>query len=297
MPLPRPPWRTFARPVSVTAAVVLAHAGVLWALHSGWATPATAPPEAVKVVVELRAQAPSARPAAPAAEASPSPRASAPAATAARAALPERATRPEPPAPAAPLRPSEPLRPAALLPPANPNPAPEPVQPLAPTQPVATAQAPAGAESNPHSALHHSTQGSAAPHSAAPHSAAQDQRSSGTGALDTTAHAVAGRASSGQGQAPAQIVPPSSSAAHLHNPAPPYPVLSRRLGEQGRVLLRVRIEADGSASAAQVYGSSGFVRLDQAAQQAVLRWRFVPGTRNGEPQAMWHLVPIHFVLE
>lgn len=292
MPLPRPPWRTFARPVSVTAAVVLAHAGVLWALHSGWATPASGAPAQVQVVVELRAQAPSARPAAPAAEASPSPRASAPAATAARAALPERATRPEPPAPAAPLRPSEPLRPAALLPPANPNPAPEPVQPLAPTQPVATAQAPAGAESNPHSALHHSTQGSAAPHSAA-----QDQRSSGTGALDTTAHAVAGRASSGQGQAPAQIVPPSSSAAHLHNPAPPYPVLSRRLGEQGRVLLRVRIEADGSASAAQVYGSSGFVRLDQAAQQAVLRWRFVPGTRNGEPQAMWHLVPIHFVLE
>jgi len=292
MPLPRPPWRIFAHPVSVIAAVVLAHAGALWALHNAWAPPATAPPEAVKVVVELRAQAPSARPAAPAAEASPSPRASAPAATAARAALPERATRPEPPAPAAPLRPSEPLRPAALLPPANPNPAPEPVQPLAPTQPVATAQAPAGAESNPHSALHHSTQGSAAPHSAA-----QDQRSSGTGALDTTAHAVAGRAPSGQGQAPAQIVPPSSSAAHLHNPAPPYPVLSRRLGEQGRVLLRVRIEADGSASAAQVYGSSGFVRLDQAAQQAVLRWRFVPGTRNGEPQAMWHLVPIHFVLE
>ena len=63
------------------------------------------------------------------------------------------------------------------------------------------------------------------------------------------------------------------------------------------MLLRVRIEADGSASAAQIYASSGFVRLDQAAQQAVLRWRFVPGTRNGEAQAMWFLVPVHFVLE
>jgi len=291
MPLPRPPWRTFASPVSVTAAVVLAHAGALWALHNAWAPPATAPPEAVKVVVELRAQAPGAPPAAPAAEASSAPpRASAPAATAARA-LPERATRPEPPTPAAPQRPPASLLMPLSLPPASPNPSPalaaEPVQPLALALPVATAQAPAGAEANSHS-----PQGTAKPNSAG-----HDQRSSGVGALDTTAHAAAGRAPSGQGQAPAQIVPPSSSGAHLHNPAPPYPVLSRRLGEQGRVLLRVRIEADGSASAAQVYGSSGFARLDQAAQQAVLRWRFVPGTRNGEPQAMWHLVPIHFVLE
>jgi len=55
MPLPRPPWRTFAHPVSVTAAVVLAHAGALWALHSAWAPPVSAPPEGAQVVVELRA--------------------------------------------------------------------------------------------------------------------------------------------------------------------------------------------------------------------------------------------------
>ena len=294
MPLPRLPWRTFAHPVSVTAAVVLAHAGVLWALHNAWAPPATAPPDAVKVVVELRAQAPGAPPAAPAAEVSSAPpRASAPAATAARAS-PERATRPEPPAPAAPLRPSAPLP----LPPASPNPSPalaaEPVQPLALALPVAAEQAPAGAEASPRSGALSATQSIA--QGIAPPGSATHGGSSGAEASDT-AHAAAGRAPSGQTAAPAQIVPPSSSGAHLHNPAPPYPVLSRRLGEQGRVLLRVRIEADGSASAAQVYGSSGFARLDQAARQAVLRWRFVPGTRNGEPQAMWHLVPIHFVLE
>jgi len=104
MTLPRPPWRTFAHPVSVTAAVVLAHAGALWALHSAWTPSASTPPTVaqVQVVVELRAQAPSARPAAPAAAASvPPPRSSAPAAPAASA-LPERAARPEPPAPAAP---------------------------------------------------------------------------------------------------------------------------------------------------------------------------------------------------
>jgi protein TonB len=89
---------------------------------------------------------------------------------------------------------------------------------------------------------------------------------------------------------------PSASAAYLNNPPPAYPALSRRLGEQGRVLLRVRIEPDGTASAAEIRTSSGYERLDQAALQAVLSWRYVPGKRNGVPEAMWFLIPIQFEL-
>lgn len=96
---------------------------------------------------------------------------------------------------------------------------------------------------------------------------------------------------------PARIDLPSASAAYLSNPPPPYPPLSRRLGEQGKVVVRVRIEADGTASAAEVRTSSGFERLDQAALQTVLRWKYVPGKRNGVPEAMWYLIPIQFVLE
>ena len=90
---------------------------------------------------------------------------------------------------------------------------------------------------------------------------------------------------------------PSSSAAYLNNPRPPYPSLSKRLGEQGKVVVRVLIEANGTASKAEVRASSGFERLDQTAVQTVLRWRYVPGKRNGVAEAMWFDVPINFVLQ
>ncbi|MBX3671965.1 MAG: energy transducer TonB [Burkholderiales bacterium] len=97
--------------------------------------------------------------------------------------------------------------------------------------------------------------------------------------------------------APPRVELPSASAAYLDNPPPEYPRLSRRLGEQGRVVLRVLIGVDGSAAQAEIRASSGFERLDQAALRAVLRWKYVPGRRGGTPEAMWFNVPVHFVLE
>lgn len=97
--------------------------------------------------------------------------------------------------------------------------------------------------------------------------------------------------------APPQIQWPSSDAAYLQNPAPVYPAISRRMGEQGKVLVRVLIGVDGSAQQAQVQQSSGFDRLDQAAVATVAHWRYVPGKRAGMPVAMWFNVPINFVLE
>lgn len=90
---------------------------------------------------------------------------------------------------------------------------------------------------------------------------------------------------------------PSSSADYLNNPPPPYPALSKRLGEQGKVVVRVFISATGEATQAEVRTSSGYERLDQTALQTVLRWRYVPGKRNGVAEGMWFNVPIQFVLE
>ena len=97
--------------------------------------------------------------------------------------------------------------------------------------------------------------------------------------------------------APPRIELPSSSADYLQNPQPPYPPMSRRLGEQGQVMLRVLIGADGNAQQVEIRRSSGFDRLDNVAQETVRRWKFVPGKRNGVPEAMWFNVPINFVLE
>ncbi|MDO8450634.1 MAG: energy transducer TonB [Rhodoferax sp.] len=97
--------------------------------------------------------------------------------------------------------------------------------------------------------------------------------------------------------APARVELPSSDADYLQNPKPPYPALSKRLGEQGKVVVRVLIGVDGTAQKAEIQQSSGFDRLDQSALATVMRWRYVPGKRAGIPEAMWFNVPISFVLE
>lgn len=90
---------------------------------------------------------------------------------------------------------------------------------------------------------------------------------------------------------------PSGNADRLDNPPPPYPALSRRLGEQGKVVIRVFIQTNGTATQAEVRTSSGYNRLDQAALQTVLKWRYLPGKRAGVAEGMWFNVPVHFVLE
>lgn len=86
-------------------------------------------------------------------------------------------------------------------------------------------------------------------------------------------------------------------ADYLKNPAPPYPPLSRRMGEEGKVILRVQVSAEGLAEAAEIKTSSGSLRLDEAALRTVQRWRFIPAKRGDSPVASSVLVPIIFKLE
>ena len=96
---------------------------------------------------------------------------------------------------------------------------------------------------------------------------------------------------------PAPVTPPIFNADYLDNPAPAYPGVSRRLREQGRVLLRVLVNVNGSADEVQLRTSSGYARLDEAARDTVRRWKFVPAKRGAEPVPAWVLIPISFRLE
>ena len=97
--------------------------------------------------------------------------------------------------------------------------------------------------------------------------------------------------------APAKVELPSSKADYLHNPPPDYPRMSKRLGEQGKVVLKVLIGADGLPQKVELVTTSGFERLDKSAMDAAMRWRYVPGKRGGVAEAMWYQVPIQFTLE
>lgn len=161
--------------------------------------------------------------------------------------------------------------------PRPPRPA-EPVQPQTPAHPLPSAQPAAVAEPPPSPAA---PTGSAATQPPAP----ADKAPATLAATPTPP------------PPPPRVELPSSDADYLQNPRPPYPPLSRRQGEQGQVLIRVLIGADGRAQQAAVHRSSGYERLDQAALQTVLQWRFVPGRRGGVAEAMWFHVPLNFVLE
>lgn len=93
------------------------------------------------------------------------------------------------------------------------------------------------------------------------------------------------------------VEPPRYEAAYLDNPQPSYPVMSRKLREQGTVRLLVMVSAEGRAATVKIKTGSGYERLDQAARTAVQEWRFVPARRLGQNIEGWVDVPIRFQLE
>lgn len=103
----------------------------------------------------------------------------------------------------------------------------------------------------------------------------------------------------------ASAAPPPSARTPVSIPAsyaatnrkPEYPRMSRQLEEQGTVVLRVLVRADGTAGAVEIRTSSGFPLLDQSARNAVQTWRFHPATQDGKPVDEWFLIPIPFKLQ
>jgi protein TonB len=178
-------------------------------------------------------------------------------------------------APAQP-QPAKPQPPAAPKPPTSPKPTtspPAPVKQAAPTQvqPLAVA-APAEQAT---------VQATATPALSAPAKSSAPPPAANLPAAPAAA---------------AVVQQPSSNADYLKNPKPAYPSLSARLGETGRTVYKVWIGVDGKPQRAELVSSSGFARLDKAAYDTVMSWRYVPGMRNGVAETMAVNVPIHWEL-
>ncbi len=190
---------------------------------------------------------------------------------------------PAPPAPprrerASPVRRPEPPRPLEAAAPKVEEPAPTPGAP---------ALVPAPAEVAPAVAtLPTINEPAPAPGSSAP------AASSTTVALPPSAPVVAAKPAS----APPDGVTRTARPQGGYQVRPAYPSAPRRLGIQGTTTLRVHILADGRIGDVRVEHSAGHPDLDQAAMEAVRRWRFEPARRGADAVAMWVLLPVEFRL-
>lgn len=102
-----------------------------------------------------------------------------------------------------------------------------------------------------------------------------------------------GGSTSGEGV----VTLPDAQPYYQSNPKAVYPQRSRLLREEGKVVLRVWVGADGQPTKAEVASSSGYEGLNASALRAVMEWRFTPGKRKGQAEAMEVLVPLQFRLD
>lgn len=248
--------------------------------HPGSGRPGTA----IEVSLMAAASAPEQAPVAPPASALPPPPPTvepSPARPAARAKAPEPPPPEEITAERSPTRPVE----STVAAPALPVP---PVVEPPPATPVARAEAPEQAP--PPEEI----------------TAAPTAERSPAGPVEPTAQAapapLAGATRSGAPVQHAARVPGSEGLISARpryktNPKPRYPPIARRRGQEGSVLLSVLVDASGKPMAIDIESSSGAEALDKAAVEAVERWQFEPGVREGEAVSSRVEVPIRFELD
>ena len=156
----------------------------------------------------------------------------------------------------------------------------------APAPAPAPAAPPAKPRPRPAAVARQPTRAPAAP----PESAAPAGGAEGDGVAAAPGGSGGGDGSGGDGSGGARV-------AYGTNPLPPYPLVARRLGKEGVVLLEVLVAPDGRAADVRMIRSSGFAPLDESAVTTVReRWRFVPARRDGLPVESRVTVPIRFRL-
>ena len=101
-------------------------------------------------------------------------------------------------------------------------------------------------------------------------------------------------ASAPSGEAGAGTITTNARPQGGYQVRPSYPSTALRQGIQGTTLLKVHVLIDGRVGDVLVQQTAGHPDLDQAAIEAVRRWRFEPARRGNDPVAMWVLLPVEF---
>jgi protein TonB len=95
---------------------------------------------------------------------------------------------------------------------------------------------------------------------------------------------------------PAATARVATSVEIVDLPPPEYPPRSRRLGEEGLVVLEVEVLPDGRAGKVRALHALDFPRLVEAAIEAAKNARFRPATRDGQPVCAIVEIAIRFRL-
>ena len=94
----------------------------------------------------------------------------------------------------------------------------------------------------------------------------------------------------------APVTMPNPFAKGLNNPKPPYPLISRRLNEEGKVVLNVCVSLSGLVENLKLETTSGYQRLDDIAIETVKKWKFIPAKNHDRDINACYLLPVQFIL-
>ena len=113
---------------------------------------------------------------------------------------------------------------------------------------------------------------------------------------DAAPPATATRSSTPADRRAPTAAPADREARPLQQPAPEYPASAVRAGDEGTVLVRAEVGADGKPGTVELAQRSRSRDLDRAALAAVRGWTFEPALRDGKPVASTVQVPVDFRL-
>ena len=82
----------------------------------------------------------------------------------------------------------------------------------------------------------------------------------------------------------------------INNPHPPYPLIARKKGFEGKLILEVLVNEDGSVKSTSIRESSGYEILDTVSKETVEKWTFIPAKKMGQAVKDNIQIPIKFIL-